>query len=590
MLTRPHLTPKERARRRALLRETAGFADLDQTVLDAALDRIASVRLFAGEWLFRGGEPGDRMYLVMSGRVEVIREGADSVLAVVGPGETIGELAVLTQADRSASVRALRDAELLEIGADLLGELLAQHPAFGASLARVLARRLHDAARQVTRRRPRLGVLAVMVLGDPAIADEVLAHIVACLEPEGRVDVLTGEEIQSAGLDPDAAAAAYAGLVDRHEHDAAVTVLHVDARAASPFWARFALRQADRVVLLVDSRSDTRDLELLPEFAERAVAFYDRPPGVASWLRLVAPASHHFIDPGADLQRTVARMMRRLAGRSLGVVLSGGGARGLAHIGVLEALEQAGLTIDRVAGTSVGALVAGLYATGITPWEIRDVCLREVRAPFDDFTVPMVALSRGRRMERMLQRIYGDALIEELSIDFFCVSADLVSAQAVVHRSGSLAAAVAASASIPGVAPPRVHEGRLLVDGGVLNNLPTDIMAARAEGPIIASDVMNDDEVAHSGRPHRPSRTIAQRLVRRLPAVDARLPTIVETLSRASLLGSVHAAHAQRELADLVILPDVAGFPFMDFGAIDPLITAGREAARHALATAPDLD
>ncbi len=247
-------------------------------------------------------------------------------------------------------------------------------------------------------------------------------------------------------------------------------------------------------------------------------------------------------------------------------MLSGGGARAFAHVGVLEVLTAEGIVIDRFGGTSMGAFVAGLAALGWTPEQMIGTCNAELarRAPFSDYTFPRHALIRARRAASMLWRVFGDVAVEQLSRPLFTVSADLLSSRMVVHRTGPLAEAVGASMAIPGLAPPVPRHAELLVDGGVLNNLPIDVMTAGEAGPVIAVDVM-----------------------RRLegdPTQVALLPTILETLSRATVLGSVERAESNRELADLLITPDVQEITLRGFRHLDRAVDAGRRAAEEALA------
>ncbi len=283
-------------------------------------------------------------------------------------------------------------------------------------------------------------------------------------------------------------------------------------------------------------------------------------------LDTVRPRAHHRLastepsDPGSG------RLARRLVRRSLGVVLSGGGARGFAHIGVLEVLEAEGITIDRYGGCSMGALIAAMAAAGWSPSVIRDRCQEELvrRSPFNDYTVPRFALIRSRKAERMLDRLFGEMTIEELARPLFTVSADLLSSRIVVHRRGSVLEAVGASMSIPGLVAPVARGGRLLVDGGVLNNLPVDAMAETGEGPVLAVDVIRRITSGGEGEPA--------------------IPSIMETLSRATVLGSVERAEANRALALMVVTPDVQDVPLRDFRALDRAIDAGRRAAEEALA------
>ena len=163
----------------------------------------------------------------------------------------------------------------------------------------------------------------------------------------------------------------------------------------------------------------------------------------------------------------------------------------------------------------------------------------------------------------MFDRLFGELTIEELAKPLFTVSADLLSSRLVVHRRGSLTEAVGASMSIPGLVPPLSRSGRLLVDGGVLNNLPIDAMADSGEGPIVAVDVVRRLEASAVDEPA--------------------LPSIMETLSRATVLGSVERAERNRELALLVITPETQDIPLRDFRALDRAVEAGRAAARAAL-------
>jgi predicted acylesterase/phospholipase RssA len=197
---------------------------------------------------------------------------------------------------------------------------------------------------------------------------------------------------------------------------------------------------------------------------------------------------------------------------------------------------------------------------------MRNRCRDELvrRSPFNDYTLPRVSLIRSRKAAKMFERIFGDEIIEELQTSFFTVSADLLASRTVVHRRGLVWEAVGASMSIPGLVPPLSRPGHLLVDGGVLNNLPVDVMLADDEGPIVAVDV-----------------------IRRLEDLDdgatPPLPSITETLARATVLGSVERAERNRELATVVVTPEVQNVALREFSALDRAADAGYEAMRTAL-------
>jgi NTE family protein len=304
----------------------------------------------------------------------------------------------------------------------------------------------------------------------------------------------------------------------------------------------------------------------------------------------------HPLTGGQGPDRGVQRLARRLAGRSTGVVLSSGGARGFAHIGVLEELTTAGVEIDRVGGSSMGAFVGAMFAMGMSPAEIAARCREELiaRRPLGDYALPITSLVRGGRALAMLARTFGrEPEIEELAREFFCVSSDLVTGEQVVHRSGPVAEAVAASMCLPGIFPPIPRAGGLLVDGGVLDSLPVGPMAATMEGPIIAVDVGR--RFTHARAPASRGARIAARWAAARAGADAsaaqgHLPTIKETLARSMVLGSIESAKAARKRADVIVEPDTGACEMLDFRRLDEMIEAGRQAARQALSDAPALN
>jgi NTE family protein len=272
-------------------------------------------------------------------------------------------------------------------------------------------------------------------------------------------------------------------------------------------------------------------------------------------------------------------MARRLAGTSVGLVLSGGGARAFSHIGVLEELTAAGVTIDRIAGVSMGAMIGALYAMGHDADEIDAICFEEwvQRRPLRDLTVPRHSLIRGERFLSMLHRTFGTTLIEELPLSFICGSTELRSGRLDIARYGPLWETVGFSINLPILAPPQVRGRELFVDGSLVDNLPVKAMAGMGEGPIIAVDVK-----AMPGRPES-----GQERARRRDDRPPRPPRLGQTVGRLLLLGSENTSEAARRHADLVIRPRMEGVGLLEFHQLDTAREAGRAAARKALERAP---
>jgi NTE family protein len=207
--------------------------------------------------------------------------------------------------------------------------------------------------------------------------------------------------------------------------------------------------------------------------------------------------------------------------------------------------------------------------------------------PTNDWTLPVYSLIRGLKTERMLGTLLGPATFEELPRRFFCVSADITARRLHVHNSGLLRDAVRASVSLPGIFPPvRTAEGHLLVDGGVIDNLPVATMAARGEGPIIAVDVTGAQGIG-STRPTRET-SWGPRVRRLLSGQEEQLPRLADTMLRSLTVSSVDTVAAARQHADVVITPNVEGIGLLDWSAIQRSRAAGRAAVDAVLAADPE--
>jgi NTE family protein len=528
------------------------LAGADPATMDELVRQLRPVHVDAGEVVVRAGEPGDRLYLVGRGRLRVVVESDEGprVVRELGRGAALGELALLTGEVRSASVHAIRDSELYELDGEVFGALLERDAGFAIAVARALAQQL-QASGGLAPPTARPSVIAVRALGADVDPAPFATELERALARFGSVELLGVND----------AVGGYSRALDRAERDHAHVVL-LDT-GSDDDWRAFCSRQADRCILLA-GQEEAPETEAIPPDSDLVVIEPVARDRLSRLLDAVAPRARHLADGvGAA---SVARVARRLVRRSLGVVLSGGGARGYAHIGAIESLREAGFEIDRVGGCSIGAFIGGMHAYGLGPDEMRESCQAELvrRSPFNDYTLPRVSLIRSRKAARMLDRIFGEAIVEELPVPFFTVSADLLASRTVVHRRGLVVEAVGASMSIPGLVPPLSRPGRLLVDGGVLNNLPVDVMAVDDEGPIVAVDVIRRGEASDE-------------------SVAPGLPSIMETLSRATVLGSAERAEWNRRLADLVVTPDVQDIALREFSALERGVSAGRDAMRSAL-------
>jgi NTE family protein len=573
----PHVTDE-----RTALRSIPIFAEIDDEQLDQLTRAVERRHIPANEWLFHMGEPSDAIYLIASGRVAAV--GPDGqMLREMATGESIGELGVITGAARSAGIRALRDGVVWRIAADTFTELLATAPQLQSAMFRAMATTLRESRSANVSRG--LRVVGVLSTGDAAAAPVVEA-IAKRLGSYGLNAVVAPP------VDTTAAANHYGELVeafsetlDRLERSNDWVLVLAD-RGSGDIWRRYVVAQSDRLVVVAD-RSRPPEA-LAPPDTQRPVHLVtcDVVPD-PSWWDLLQPLSHHCADSDG-----ISALARRIAGRSLGLVLGGGGARGLAHYGVYEELTRAGVVIDRFGGTSAGALAAATFALGIDA-EDATAAAREFIAeskPLGDYTLPAIALTRGRRVDRLVEGFFGgDTLIEHLPKEFFSVSTDIVTGDQVIHRRGLLWIAVRASISIPGLMPPVQHRERLLVDGGLLNILPADVMCADPDGEVICVDLRRTYVPSKAFGP-LPEKLQPPAVVRRvITGTETALPPLQETLLRSVELAAPKGNLLELPRVTAIIEPDVSAIGPLDFKNIDAALEAGRIATRAALKAHPAL-
>ena len=549
-----------------LLRGTPLFGGLPDESLDALARGATDRFLEAGEWLFRQGDTGDALFVVAHGSVEVVVESPDPVVVrIFGRGEALGELALLTGQPRSVAARARRDSQLICISRDDFDTLLETHQQFAVALVRVLGERLAR-SRPLEAPQAPLKALSLVPLHHGIPIESIADQLAGSLSQFGPVTQL--QELDR--------------RFSRVESANEWVLLVAQSPELDDPWTRYCVRQADRLIGVATTGQvgAATSQELLRGCDLAFVAPRGVEPDLEGWLEALHPRTAYVLRDGE--MEGVGRMARRLAGKAIGVVLSGGGARGLAHIGVIEELQRSGFHIDRIAGSSMGAAIASLFAEGRTADEVveamKEAYVRE--SPLRGRTIPIVALSRGEKGFAMQQRIHGERRIEGLDIPFYCVSSDLVAQRMVVHRQGLVSTAVSASQALPGFLPPLKDGERMLIDGAIFSNLPVEPMRAAGEGPVIAVDV--------SGRlpPPGPPRTAFPFLRRWIAGPSAEwAPNIGETILRSVLLGNVASDAAARELADVVIAPQLGDVPMLRFRVIDALRRLGGQAVRDAMAS-----
>jgi CRP-like cAMP-binding protein/predicted acylesterase/phospholipase RssA len=576
------------------------FAGIDPAILREFDSEANWLRLAGGETLFAQGDPPDYLYIVIHGRLEIIVEresGEHEVLEQIGRGDCVGEMALLADEPRSATVRAIRDSELLRLSKNEFSLLLNRHPRGTTEIARMLVRRL----RQTTAKKgPNRRVSTITLLSScrdgvfPAFTEKFVQALSAAGGStlhlnSRRLDLELGQG-SATGLDDEARYRRIVNRLNEQEDKFRYIVFECDPFPSK--WTDLCLRQGDLIFLVASSDSDPHpgeiegrvlSGELGNRFARKELVLVHRdgshlPVGTMKWLRPRRVSGHHQVR--LNCIEDYHRLARFATGSAVGVVFGGGGARGYLHVGAVQALRESGVPIDLVGGCSIGSIAAAQCALDYDMEKIiemsttgygKTIGINLIR----DVTFPSVAFLSGRSALKMLKAVFGDVCIEDLWLPYFCVSANLSTAEVVVHEQGPLWFGIRASASFPGIFPPVQVRGELLVDGGLLNNLPMDTMRSRA-GTVIAIDIALPVDLTVA--PQLPVVLSGWPVLSNLFNPFAKkksLPHIFEILSRSTTLGSIHNTDTFKEQADLYLHLVASGVDTFDWKAGRKLIEIG---------------
>jgi len=593
------------------------FGELDAAATALLREHLGWVEIAGGQTLMEQGEPGDSMYLSVSGRLRAyVRDddGGQRMVREMGRGQVIGEMSLITGEPRSATVVAIRDSVLVRLDKAAFDRLIAASSRVAVALTRQIVQRLKTEHQRALYAAPvTIGLLPVTEGVDrEAFARELAAQ----LGRFGRVRVLDGTlmaqaEAADAGRDAAALHRDVALQLDEIESEHDFVLLVADDRPTP--WTQLCSRHSDELLLLADATRPPAvhaieqqclvDRPPRTEASQILVLLHDAalrcPTGTRAWLARRPVNDHLHLRPA--LARDMARLARLLSRNGIGLVFAGGGARGFAHLGVLQALQEQGVEVDCVGGTSIGAVMAMPVAADRPLDEVMAMMRRgfgsNPTAMSDMNLLPLVSFFAGQRVRRAmregLQALFGAqgeaTAIEDLWKGYYCVASNYSQAREDVLRSGSVYAASVASMAIPGALPPVVRDGDLLCDGGTFNNFPVDVMRGqRGIGCVIGVDLsartprrIEFDEVPGTW-------ALLRDRLRPRPQRRYRLPSLVSYLLNITILYSVSRQREARALTDIYLHPPLERVGLLEWGRFDGIVGQGHAHAREVLAR-PDV-
>uniref|UniRef100_A0A7N8YIK3 lysophospholipase n=1 Tax=Mastacembelus armatus TaxID=205130 RepID=A0A7N8YIK3_9TELE len=588
--------------------------------MDFAIDWMA---VEAGRALYRQDDQSDCTYIVLNGRLRsVIRKtnGKKELVGEYGRGDLIGVVEALTRQPRATTVHAVRDTELVKLPEGTLNNIKRRYPQVSDFDCSGLNLPSMTASADVTNPASNLSTVAVLPVCDEVPINAFNLELSHALNAIGPTLLLTSdiirERLGASALDS-IHEYRLSGWLAQQE-DINRIVLYQTDNSMTP-WTQRCIRQADCILIvgLGDQEPALGELEqMLENTAVRALKqlvllHKEDGPGpsrTVEWLNMRSWCSGHLhlkcprrvfsrrspsklrevyekvFQKTADRHSDFSRLARVLTGNSIALVLGGGGARGCSHVGVIKAMEEAGIPIDIVGGTSIGSFIGALYAEERSAVRTKQrarewaKAMNSVFKTVLDLTYPITSMFSGSAFNTSIYKVFQDKQAEDLWLPYFNVTTDITASAMRVHQDGSLWRYVRASMTLSGYLPPLCDpkDGNLLMDGGYINNLPADIARNMGARTVIAIDVGSQDETDLCN--YGDSLSGWWLLWKRINpwAEKVKVPDMAEIQSRLAYVSCVRQLELVKKSAYCeYIRPPIDRFKTMDFGKFDEIYDVG---------------
>ena len=633
--------------RTELLKGIPLFDGLNAQELEEISELFREASLLKGDTICREGEEGDSLYIVLSGELEVWagREGERRVLNRMVPGDFFGEISLLTGETRTATVTVSRDARLLIVDRRTFETFLQKNAKMLEQLSRVLAHRLARVSRgEVTGRSTNvISVIAPPGIKGKSLTASVLVGLLADFTRKRTIHVgfVVVDRGSKASKKPPllkdlagktkAATKKYCKVVQEGAEFLEIGIYREHARSDIRSWLGAlleGLNQAFEYVVL-DACGESKALmasaaassdvviriegpgdlvtETTGDGSLRVFSVINRLNGHVKKMPInhvepfVLPVDRSLdgMDPAAQsryirrhprapIARPLHRLARKILGTTVGLALGGGAAFGIAHVGVIKALEENQVPIDLLAGTSMGSIVALGYAAGLSGSDMVDIANRvgtwRKTLSALDVTLTRPGFLRGNRIIQIFSPLLGDKVtFEDLDLPCRTVAADVQSGERVTIHSGPLDMAFRASCSVPLVLSPVLYQGRALVDGAVVDPVPAEVVREMGADVCVAVNVVPQlrkgvDTVLSAVYRHANRLNPLSYLSK-----ERTLPNLLDVLMNSLQTLQYELGNFKAISADVRINPDLSGHTWMEFYKPMQFIEKGAKAAEQAL-------
>lgn len=581
------------------------FASLPKRTYSKLLPKFEKIELHQDEILYYQGDPSDSIEILMNGKLAAILTtvtGENRVVGYVSAGETVGEIGALSGEPRSVTVKALTNSILFKLPTKVFIEICQQYPSVMFAAIHPIVRRSQQIIQTMSSERFKKHIALIPANREvnlekfSMVLQEVLSplsHTILLSDYNNELKDITFEKIQS--------------IIDEaksnNERKIKQKILYLLKSHETPL-AKFCFDKVDMIYIIADDTAPSYiDNYVLDQLNQNKASLKSKPELIllhennsqlptktANWLGLAEFNLHHHIR--LNQIKDFQRLIRFIRGKAVGVVLGGGGTRGWAHLGAMRAILEAGFPIDIIGGASVGAIVAAGYAMT----ESYEGILNQFREVMDysrnsvswrNITWPAISIYNSKGLTQVLEKLFGEIQIENLWLPYFCISTNLAKNLETIHTTGLLWERVRSSVAIPGIVPPVLIDGELHFDGGLLNNLPTDVMRRMIgyRGTIIGVELAGISKDKHKYQ-FPPILPFWQTLLGKLGFIKGyRFPRFIDTFLKSLLVGSSYRAQQNCLLANIMISIDLSRYDMLHSNKRqeNKIIELGYETAMHQI-------
>lgn len=570
-----------------LLESIPYFKSLDENMLQKLRAKSDISKLKCGEKLLRQGEGGNEVYILLEGRLRALREEDKQpavVLGEISKGEIVGEMASLLGEKRNATIIAVRDCVLLKLkGADFISLLQKTEGSIKQLMQTVVKR-----TKKTFVPKHKITSVAIIPITKGIDLDRFCHQLEESLQSYTRAKLLTPSIIKE---EQNKANAAQQGLTDYEDEYA---MLLYQTKKKLDKWTEECVGKVDKILIIADAKQSPKirgfEEKLSAMLANTNHAAWElvllhpskcqKPKNTNLWLKNRTLNRHYHI--AQNESKDFQKLARFLTGNTIGVALSGGGFRAIVQAGILHALMEGGIPIDIIGGSSGGAFIGGGYACLDQPEEVPLMVERGQKffKSSKKLTFPIVSLFSGKNFTKAMKRFYGKKRIEDLWTDFFCLSLSLVTGKLNIHRTGYLWKNIRASTAVMGILPPVLKGKDCLVDGGLINACPTNILVQMGAEKVIVINASTQSGI-QTDEKFSPSVSGWSLLLKRLnPFHKKRItPNIGTNIIQSMYMASNHLQDKvySESRIDLFIEPPMGNFDSMNTDSAKEMYKIGYE-------------